>query len=131
MSFEAVAEKCTRLSDQERAPFPEIIAKLMAAGVERYHADLMRAEKIYYTPSGVSHRVEALPVDGAFAEAFSAAGVEAAVRASQAGAIGYKQFCKQVAAAGCVGYFVTLAGLRAVYYGRDGAMHVEMFPGRS
>ena len=28
----------------------------MQVGVERYHADLLRAEKIYYLPSGESHR---------------------------------------------------------------------------
>jgi hypothetical protein len=32
------------------------VTKLMQVGVERYHADLLRAEKIYYLPSGESHR---------------------------------------------------------------------------
>jgi uncharacterized protein YbcV (DUF1398 family) len=31
--------------------------------------------------------------------------------------------------AGCVSYFVSLAGRRAVYYGRTGDEHVEWFPG--
>lgn len=29
---------------------------------------------------------------------------------------------------GCVGYHVSLAGRRAVYYGRSGETHVEQFP---
>ena len=32
-------------------------AKLMEAGVEWYHADLLRSEKTYYLPDGESHAV--------------------------------------------------------------------------
>jgi len=63
------------------------------------------------------------------ARAFSAAGVDAAVRAIQAQKIQYREFCERIAAAGCVGYTVSLTGRRAVYYGRTGESHVEMFPG--
>lgn len=119
---------CTRLSDQERESFGQIVGRLMVAGIERYHADLRRAEKIYYMPDGASLAVPADPVDGPFAEVFSAAGVDAAVRAIQAGAIRYKEFCDRIAAAGCVGYVVSLVGRRAVYYGRSGESHVELFP---
>ena len=52
-----VMQECTEASDQERITFPEVVMKLMQAGVERYHADLLRADKIYYLPSGESHRV--------------------------------------------------------------------------
>jgi len=31
-------------------------------------------------------------------------------------------------AAGCVGYFVQIAGRRALYFGRNGESHVELFP---
>ena len=60
---------------------------------------------------------------------FSATGVEAAVRAVQAGAIPYRTFCERVVAAGCVGYHVSIVGRRVVYYGRTGDSHVEWFPG--
>jgi uncharacterized protein YbcV (DUF1398 family) len=60
---------------------------------------------------------------------FSARGVEKAVRLIQQQAIGYRQFCRLIADAGCVGYFVSLTGRRAVYYGRTGDEHVEWFPG--
>jgi uncharacterized protein YbcV (DUF1398 family) len=43
--------------------------------------------------------------------------------------IAYREFCRQIADAGCVGYFVSLAGPRAVYYGRTGDERVEWFPG--
>jgi uncharacterized protein YbcV (DUF1398 family) len=124
-----VVEDCTKASDEARLAFPQIVQNLMAAGVERYHADLLRAEKTYYWPDGGSHVVAAHGLDRMPAAAFSAAGVEAAVRASQAGRITYKEFCVRIAEAGCVDYIVSLAGRRAVYFGRTGENHVEMFPG--
>ena len=127
---ETVAE-CTRASDEERVSFPEVVAMLAEAGVERYQADLVRSIKTYYTPTGAAYEVEAHHVDAEIAEAFSAAGVEAAVRGSQSGAIKYQEFCRRIAEAGCAGYLVTLLGRRAVYYGRDGETHVEHFPSAS
>lgn len=124
----AVLEDCTSGSDQERLTFPEVVGKLMAAGIERYHADLLRSDKIYYLPDGSSHMTPAHVIDETAAIPFDASGVDAAVRAIQAGQIKYIEFCKRVLRAGCVGYIVSLAGRRAVYYGRTGEMHVELFP---
>lgn len=124
----AVAEACTAGSDGEAMSFPEVVGALMAAGFERYHADLVRAEKAYFLPDGASHLSAAAPVAGPFASAFDAAGVEAAVRAIQARRIGYRRFCEDIAAAGCVGYHVSLVGRRAVYYGRSGESWTEPFP---
>jgi uncharacterized protein YbcV (DUF1398 family) len=123
-----VVHDCTRASDEERLTFPEVVAKLAAAGVEQYHADLRRAEKTYYMPDGESRVVASAPVAERAADAFSAAGVEAAVRAIQAQKLGYRAFCERIAAAGCVGYIVSLAGRRAVYFGRTGESFVEPFP---
>jgi len=121
--------QASRASDEERATFGEVVMSLMKAGVERYHADLLRGEKTYYLPNGESEVVTGDAVDVAPAETFSAGGVDAAVRAIQAGHIPYKTFCKRIAEAGCVGYHVSVVGKRAVYYGRTGDSHVEWFPG--
>lgn len=123
-----VVQECTDASDQERVTFPEVVAKLAGAGFERYHADLLRAEKIYYLPSGESQRVQAAPIAAVPPAAFTADGVAAAVRAIQRQQIKYREFCERIAEAGCVGYFVSLAGRRAVYYGRTGESYVEPFP---
>jgi len=123
-----VMQECTEASDQERISFPEVVMQLMQAGVERYHADLSRAEKIYYLPSGESHRVPAAPMQATPAPAFAADGVAAAVRAIQQRKIQYREFCERIAQAGCVGYMVSMAGRRAVYYGRTGDSYVEPFP---
>ena len=125
---QAVMDECTRASDGERITFPEVVKKLMQSGVERYHADLIRAEKIYYLPSGESHRTPCAAVTGEAPKDFSAARVEAAVRAIQRKEIGYHEFCERIAAAGCVGYVVSLVGRRAVYYGRGFDTYVEPFP---
>jgi uncharacterized protein YbcV (DUF1398 family) len=124
----AVVRRCTQGSDTNRMPFPQVVAELMAAGIERYHADLLRAEKTYYQPDGDSEVVPSARIAGKAALAFSAADVEGAVRAIQHQAIDYKSFCERILAAGCVGYFVSLSGRRAVYYGRTGDSYVEPFP---
>ncbi|HEY4143132.1 MAG TPA: DUF1398 family protein [Pseudolabrys sp.] len=121
--------ECTKASDEERVTFAEVVKKLIGAGVERYHADLLRSEKTYYLPNGESEVVPSHAAGIVPSQEFSAQGVDAAVRAIQAGKIQYKTFCERVATAGCVGYFVSIAGKRAVYYGRTGESHVEWFPG--
>jgi len=123
-----VVREMTEASDQERLTFPEVVKALMQAGVERYHADLAASRKTYYLADGDFLDTSAHEV-GSVAVRFSAEGVEKAVRAIQGQEIGYREFCRRIADAGCVGYFVSLAGRRAVYYGRTGDEHVEWFPG--
>jgi uncharacterized protein YbcV (DUF1398 family) len=122
-----VAE-CTRASDEERMTFPEVLGKLMQVGVERYHADLLRAEKTYYLPNGESQQTSCHALKAIPAAKFAQSGIDAALRAIQRGEIRYREFCARIAKAGCVAYIVSLAGRRAVYYGRSGETHVEMFP---
>lgn len=124
----ATVRHCTLDSDAGRRPFPQVVAALTRAGVERYHADLILAQKTYYLPDGDAETVTCAGLDAAPADSFDAAQVEQAVRASQAGAIDYRTFCARIAGAGCVGYHVSLPGRRAVYYGRTGEVHVEHFP---
>ena len=123
-----VVREMSKASDEERVTFPEVVKALMEVGVERYHADFVAGRKTYYLPDGGFEEVEVHKVGGAARE-FSAAGVEKAVRSIQRQQIAYREFCRLIADAGCVGYFVSLAGRRAVYYGRTGDEHVEWFPG--
>ena len=124
-----VAEECARGSDEGRLPFPQVVRKLMQAGVERYLTDLQRAEKTFHTPDGKSCLVATARIGAAVAQDFSASGVEAALRQIQAGEISYKTFCARIMKAGCVGYIVSIIGGRAVYYGRTGEIYIEPFPG--
>ena len=127
--FGCVVEECTADSDASRMSFPQVIGKLMSAGVERYHADLIRSEKTYFLPSGESRVIPNEDIGRVPAAEFSALSVEAAVRAIQNGEINYKTFCAHVMDAGCVGYHVSIAGRRVIYYGRTGESHIEHFPG--
>jgi len=121
------ARWATEQSDAEAVTFPEVVQAMFAAGVERYVADLVASTKTYYAPDDT---FEILPCDavGPVGMDFDAAGVEAAVRAIQGGSIKYRAFCRRIAAAGCVGYWVSMVGRRAVYYGRTGETHIERFP---
>jgi uncharacterized protein YbcV (DUF1398 family) len=123
-----VVREMSRASDEERITFPAVVKALAKAGIERYHADLVAGRKTYYLPAGDFEEVEGYKF-GSAAATFSAEGVEKAVRAIQRQEIAYREFRRLIANAGCVGYFVSLAGRRAVYYGRTGDEHVERFPG--
>jgi uncharacterized protein YbcV (DUF1398 family) len=123
-----VVREMSRASDDERITFPAVLKALMEVGIERYHADLLAGRKTYYLPEGDFEDTQAHK-PGVVVLEFSAEGVEKAVRAIQRQEIAYREFCRLIAAAGCVGYFVSLAGRRAVYYGRTGDQHVEWFPG--
>lgn len=125
-----VAKECAELSVSGKIHFGEVVGRLMQAGIERYHADYSRMEFTYYTPDGGSCVVpmghdESTPIG----EAFSAAQVESAVRQAQRGEIMYPQFTRQAFEAGCVGYFVQLSGKCVQYFGRNGEIHTEWFPG--
>ena len=127
-AIKSIVVEITRASDEERITFPEVVGRLVAAGVERYHVDFVGGERVFYMPDGTFERVPAHKAPQA-AQAFSARNVEAAVRAIQRDEIQYREFCGRITQAGCVGYHVFIAGRRVVYYGRDGEQHIEYFPG--
>jgi uncharacterized protein YbcV (DUF1398 family) len=124
-----VAKEVAELSASGIIHFGEVVGRLMKVGIERYHADYSRMENTYYTPDGsscvVSIKHEHMPI----AQDFSASGVETAVRQAQRGEIMYPQFTRQALAAGCVGYFVQISGKCVQYFGRNGEIHTEWFPG--
>jgi uncharacterized protein YbcV (DUF1398 family) len=110
------------------AAFPQTVERLRNIGVERYHADYARGEKTFYLAAGESIVVASPWGDDAVANDFNAAEIEAAVRRSQRGQHTYPDFIRETKAAGCVGYFVQITGRRALYFGRNGETHVELFP---
>ena len=78
---------------------------------------------------GGDHETLASHKSKSTADAFNGEAVETALRAIQGGEINYTTFCNRIAEAGCVGYFVSLKGKRALYYGRTNDVYVEWFPG--
>ncbi len=125
----AVIEECTRLAFEDNMTFPETVGKLNAIGVERYHADLGRLQKTYYS---VSNEVVELPLPlsqpPAIGKEFSEGDVVGALRAIQSGKIGYGEFLRRIMKGGAVAYDVFLSGRKAIYTGRKGEFYVENFP---
>jgi uncharacterized protein YbcV (DUF1398 family) len=124
----SVIQDCASRSYAGTITFPDVVARLTAAGVDHYEVDLLRGETVYFLPDGSWH-AENLKAPGTAAPDFDAAGVEAAVRAAQRGEIKYPEFLKRILAAGCVRYFAYLAGRNVAYLGRRGEAHIERFPG--
>lgn len=123
-----VMHACSTGSLDGSMTFPEVVAQLAAVGCEQYHADFRRQEKTYYLPDGQSEvlalPVEEIPIPPVFADHT----LVAALRAIQAGQSTYGEFLQRIMAAGCVGYFVNIAGRRAIYFGRNGESYLEVFP---
>jgi uncharacterized protein YbcV (DUF1398 family) len=123
-----VMKDCVALSLQGKATFGEVVGRLGAIGVERYHTDYSRRENTYYMPDGETFVVAMDHPPVPIADTFSADAIQTAIRDVQRGRIVYPDFVRKTAAAGCVGYFAELAGRRVVYFGRNGDVHVEPFP---
>ena len=125
-----VAENCLKASYEGSMAFPDIVGALIGAGFESYVVDYRRGTTTYYLADGDSVVLENEKTAGSVVPAFSASGVEAAVRQAQANQPGYsyRGFCETVKGHGCAGYIVSFPGRRAVYFGRTAEMHVEHFP---
>lgn len=121
-------QDCARGSLLGELTFPQVVGRLAEMGVERYHADYSRNEITYYMPDGDSV-VVATPHDPhPTGQAFSSPEIAAAVLQSQRNEHSYVDFVRKTMKAGCVGYFVQITGRRAIYFGRNGESHVELFP---
>ena len=129
-SVAAIIEECARASHAGITSFGTVVAQLIELGVESYHADYRRGETTYYLPDGATHTVPLHTPGPAPAEAFRAEAVREAVGGAQRGEVRYPEFVRRTMAAGCVGYWVWLAGRHVVYHGRRGEAYVEPFPGQ-
>ncbi len=123
------ADTVTKSLDGTMA-FPEIVTLLSVDGVERYHADLVRMEKTFYMPDGTTH-VEKMPIGPmAIGETF------ATLRTwwRRFGTVKRQDrntptFCAGPRQRGSTDYIVYLQGRKAIYFGRKGDYHIEVFPG--
>ncbi len=128
MNTELMRDTVTKSLDGTMA-FPEIVSLLLADGVERYHADLVRMEKTFYMPDGRTH-VEKMPIGPmAIGETFVTSDLVATIRDSQTAGQKYLDFLWRATAAGSTDYVVYLQGRKAIYFGRKGEYHIEVFPG--
>lgn len=111
-------------------PFPQIVAKLVAAGVEYYHVDYVGRSKHFYDAAGTCVTTpisyEGLP---AVAAELNIEALRENIRDSQQKGQHYRDFTARAMRAGVQGYFAFLRGERVTYLGRAGDQHTEWFPG--
>lgn len=124
----ARVSECLRMSLAGEIAFPEVLSRLGALGVERYHADYSRGETTYYGIDGASLVLRMGEEEEEIGREFFREEVAGAVRQSQRGEHTYHEFVEKTMRAGCVGYFVQLTGGRVLYFGRNGECHEETFP---
>lgn len=123
-----VIHECVAGSLGGTMTFPEVVARLAAAGVERYTVDLVRMEHTGYSACGKTHVVPlTLSNPEPIAESFSAQDVIDVITAVRNRAVDYPEFLRRIMRAGTVGYSVYIAGQKAVYVGRRGETHTEPF----
>jgi uncharacterized protein YbcV (DUF1398 family) len=113
-----------------KMPFPEVVGKLIDAGVEYYHVNYITLQHSFYSSEGAVVIVP-LPFENfcSVAKDFDAAALKAAIYDSQNNNQPYRQFSERAAQAGVQSYFVFLRGQRVVYIGRQGEQHTEWFLG--
>jgi uncharacterized protein YbcV (DUF1398 family) len=111
-------------------PFPEVVGKLIANGVEYYHVDHATRSFTFYSASGAAVLApicfEGLP---SIAEDFDVAALKGAILDSQQHGQKFRAFCGRAMQAGVQGYMAYLRGKRVTYFGRQGDQHTEWFPG--
>ncbi|MFM0502343.1 DUF1398 domain-containing protein [Paraburkholderia caffeinilytica] len=123
-----IAEDCAQRSHAGSIDFGSVVRALSEAGIESYFTDYRRGEHTYYAAGGETYSISLPGAEVAIADAFDADAVNQAVRGAQSGTVKYPEFVHRTMAAGCVGYFVWIAGRQVQYFGRRGEIHVERFP---
>ncbi len=108
--------------------FPEVVSRLVDAGVESYFVDFARGQDTIYLANGESHTEAMMLPMKPIAQDFSNDGIIAAIRGAQADTIRYPEFAERSAAAGVIAYWAFLTGRKVVYFGRKGEAHTEEFP---
>lgn len=109
--------------------FPEVVKKLLEDRVSSYHVDYLRGEARYYHVDGESIVEKFEHLHPAVANDFNPERLQALIKKVQAGDAKYPEFVNESAAAGCAYYIVYMNGRKVRYFGKDGAEHLEPFPG--
>ena len=113
-----------------RIAFPEVVARLLEAGVEYYHVDFAGLQKTFYGANGdkvvTPLNYEGLPP---VAAEFSPEALRANLLDSQQHGQQYRDFTRRAMEAGVQSYFAFLHGKRVTYLGRQGDQHIEWFSG--
>jgi hypothetical protein len=111
-----------------RNNFPRGSKKLADIGTERYIIDLVGIKKLYYGTNNQTYigsfEFEASKVK----QKFNQEEIKKTISDIQQNKINYQTFLHRIIAAGCSHYEVFITGKKAIYFGRDGSHHIELFP---
>jgi uncharacterized protein YbcV (DUF1398 family) len=108
--------------------FPEVVRRLLDAGVESYFCDFAVRQETFYMSDGKTHSEKMTLPPAPIAAEFSPTEVVAAIRGAQEDTIRYPEFAKRSVAAGVIAYWAFLTGKRVMYFGRKGEFRIEEFP---
>ncbi len=121
-------KECSERSLAGTITFPEVVMKLIGAGVERYYTDLVSCKKFYYGKDDEIH-IEPLTCDAIkVTTSFDGSEIKNAITDSQQNRIDYRTFLRRAMSAGCSHYEVFITGKKVIYFGRDGSQYTEHFP---
>jgi uncharacterized protein YbcV (DUF1398 family) len=120
-----IITKTARAALEGSISFPEVVAQLLAAGVEYYHVDYITMRKTYYGAAGdavvTPINYEGLPP---VASDFDSAALRANILDSQRNGQKYRDFTERAMEGGTQCYFAFLRGKRVTYFGRQGDQHI-------
>ncbi len=123
-----IINECSLLSLAGKITFPEVVKKLADTGTERYTIDLVGFKKLYYGSNDQTYigsfEFEAAKVE----QKFNQEEIKKIIADIQQNKINYQTFLHRIIAAGCTHYEVFITGKKAIYFGRDGSHHIELFP---
>ena len=124
----SVIQSTFNASNMGHMHFGEVIGQLMGVAVEAYQVDYRSGRTTYFLPDGDTLDLMFEKPGHGIAEAFDGDAVRAAILGAQQGKVMYPEFKQRTQAAGCIGYWVWIAGRHVTYYGRRGETHLERFP---
>lgn len=125
-----VAQAAFEGSEANTLTFPEGVRLIASAGFKSYLVDYAAGTRTYHHSNGETFTFQGpacLPAD-----AFNAGVVKDAIKEAQLMVPGYtyQGFCRKVTElGGAAGYLVSIVGKRVLYFGVNGEIHTEYFPG--
>jgi|SRR6516165_548934 len=126
MDTKAISD-CFQMSLAGQNTFREVLKLLSATGVQRFHIDLIRLERICYSKDDevyVERFFFDLPIEKRPKE-FNENGIVDAIRQIQERQIEFVEFLRRLIASGVAGYWVFIEGDRIIYYGRNGEQYLR------
>lgn len=124
-----VIHEVNAATEEGKMTFPQVVGKMLEAGIESYFVDFIAGRKTCYATTGETVTEPMILKLDPVAEEFSTDALVAAIRGAQADTVRYPEFVKRSTAAGVAGYWAFLTGKQVIYFGRKGEVHIERFPG--